>query len=317
MGKYFKVNGSNLGQQYKKHLSGYTEWEQLEHAENWILFEDNIGSHVCIDEVALSRGELYTVVTNASAACQQGCLIAMVKGTKSEEVTRVLEKIPLEKRQAVQQVTVDLASNMEKIGRVSFPNSGIISDRFHVQQLTSEALQEMRIKYRWEAIEEENKSIKKAKETGEKYTPEILENGDTKKQLLARSRYLLFKPESKWTESQRQRAEILFKHYPDLYKAYLLTMMFRNIYQTADSPENALKRLGDWYQKVEQCGYDSFITAAHSIQCHQETILAFFIHRKTNALAEAFNSKIKAFRSVFRGVRDIAFFLFRVSLIFA
>ncbi len=289
----------------------------MDHAQDWILFEANIGSHICIDESALSQGELYTIITNASAACQKGSLIAMVKGTKSEDVIRVLEKIPLKERERVKQVTVDLARNMEKIGRISFPKCTIISDRFHVQQLPSEALQEMRITYRWEAIKEENEAIKKAKETGEKYTPEIFENGDTKKQLLARSRYLLFKPKSKWTDSQKARSEILFNYYPKLYKAYLLTMMFRNIYQTAYSPQNALERLELWYQKIEQYGYDSFITAAHSIESHQETILAFFIHRKTNALAESFNSKIKAFRSVFRGVRDIAFFLFRVSLIFA
>ncbi|MCF6335666.1 MAG: transposase [Spirochaetales bacterium] len=257
------------------------------------------------------------MVTNASAACQKGSLIAMVKGTKSEDVIRVLAKIPLKERKRVKQVTVDLAKNMEKIGRLSFPKCEIISDRFHVQQLPSEALQEMRITYRWEAIKEENEAIKKAKETGGKYTSEIMENGDTKKQLLARSRYLLFKSKSKWTDSQKARAKILFSHYPKLHKAYLLTMMFRNIYQTASSPQNALERLELWYQKIEKYEYDSFLTAAHSIQSHQETILAFFIHRKTNALAESFNSKIKAFRSVFRGVSDISFFLFRVSLIFA
>ena len=49
-------------------------------------------------------------------------------------------------------------------------------------------------------------------------------------------------------------------------------MMFRNIYQTACSPQNAMTRLKIWYEKIEQYGYDSFFTAAHSIQCHQATI---------------------------------------------
>jgi transposase len=281
------------------------------------LYSENIGSHICIDEVALTQGELYTVVTNASAACQNGSLIAMVKGTKSEEVVNVLKRIPLRARQKVQQVTVDLARNMEKIGRESFPNSSIISDRFHVQQLPTEALQEMRITYRWEAIKEENEAIKKAKESGITYTIEQLENGDTKKQLLARSRYLLFKPPGKWTPTQNKRAKVLFKYYPELKRAYLLTMMFRNIYRTAKTVEFAKQRLQDWYQTIEKYGYESFITAAYSIRLHEDTILSYFVHRKTNALAETFNSKIKAFRSIFRGVRDLAFFLFRVSKIFA
>lgn len=241
----------------------------------------------------------------------------MIKGTKSEDIIKVLEKIPLQERKTVKHVTVDLAANMEKAGRVCFTEAAIVSDRFHVQQLTSEALQEMRIKYRWEAIDEENKAVKNAKEKAKKYTPEILENGDTKKQLLSRSRYLLFKSKSKWTESQKRRSEILFQYYPDMQKAYLLTMMFRNIYETACNPKDAIKRIEKWHEKVYQYGYESFLTAADSIQNHQETIVAFFTGRKTNALAENFNSKIKAFRSVFRGVRDVKFFLYRVGLIFA
>ena len=46
---------------------------------------------------------------------------------------------------------------------------------------------------------------------------------------------------------------------------------------------------------------------------HYDTILNFFVNRQTNAGAESFNAKVKAFRSQFRGVADIPFFLFRLS----
>lgn len=39
---------------------------------------------------------------------------------------------------------------------------------------------------------------------------------DTLRQLLARSRYLLFKAPGKWTDSQKRRAGILFKQFPDI-----------------------------------------------------------------------------------------------------
>ncbi|MDQ8144427.1 DDE transposase, partial [Chryseobacterium sp. CFS15] len=39
--------------------------------------------------------------------------------------------------------------------------------------------------------------------------------------------------------------------------------------------------------------------------------------RSTNASAESFNAKIKNFRLQLRGVRDKAFFLFRLSKLFA
>ncbi len=298
-------------------MSGFPEWEQLEHSEDWILFPENIGTTLCLDEVAVTDGELYTILTNADSRCQKGSLIGMVKGVKAEDVSKIFNKIPVEQRNKVKEVSVDMANSMEKIVRDSFHNASIVTDRFHVAQLTSDAVQEIRIKYRWEAIEQENKEIIEAKNKGEKYSSQTFENGDSRKQLLARSRYLLFKPDSEWRDSQKRRAKILFLEYPDIKEAYNLSMMFRNIYETSDSKAQAKERLLKWYAKIEEKNFPSFITASESIQNHQETVLNFFVNRTTNALAEAFNSKLKAFRAVFRGVSDIKFFLYRVSLIFA
>lgn len=82
---------------------------------------------------------------------------------------------------------------MSLISKKSFPQATQVIDRFHVQQLVTEALQEMRIKYRWEALDGENQALEIAKSSKIAYVPEILSNGDTLKQLLARSRYLLYK----------------------------------------------------------------------------------------------------------------------------
>ena len=231
-------------------MSGFRQWAQKQHAEEWVVFPDNIGETICIDEVALSQGELYTVVTNAAARSQKGSLIAMVEGTRSEEVSKLLKNISLKKRNIVKEVTLDLARNMELIATNSFPNANLVSDRFHVQQLSTEALQEMRIKHRWSAIEMENHLVRKAKDLGQVYRPKVLSNGDTRKQLLARSRYLLFKAPGKWTRKQTERAQILFDLYPDLQKAYNLTMMFRNIYEKALSEQQAIEMMEKWYEKV-------------------------------------------------------------------
>ncbi|WP_194767396.1 transposase, partial [Tamlana sp. I1] len=45
--------------------------------------------------------------------------------------------------------------------------------------------------------------------------------------------------------------------------------------------------------------------------------LNYFINRSTNASAESFNAKIKAFRTQFRGVRNVKFFLYRLTTNFA
>lgn len=96
-------------------MSGFYEWEQYNHAEDWILFEDNLGTSLSIDETALSQGELYTIITNKAAKGKKGALVAMIKGTQSEKVVSILEKIPLRKRKQVQEVTLDMAATMEQI----------------------------------------------------------------------------------------------------------------------------------------------------------------------------------------------------------
>jgi transposase len=298
-------------------LSNYHDWDQLSHAEDWILFEKNLGSNISIDETALSQGELYTIITNKAAKGQKGAIISIIKGTQSEKVRAVLDKIPIRKRNRVKEVTLDMAANMAHIVRGSFSQAKLVTDRFHVQKLAYDAVQEMRIKYRWEAIDQENKEIELGKEVKQKYIPEILENGDTLKQLLARSRYLLFKAESKWTPTQRYRAEILFARYPTLEQAYKLSMQLGHIYHFVKDKGVAFTKLAAWYDRVEKSGFESFNVVAKSIQAHYLNILNYFDNRSTNASAESFNAKIKAFRASFRGVRSVKFFLFRLSNIYA
>lgn len=241
----------------------------------------------------------------------------MIKGTESEKVRAILEKIPLRQRKQVKEITLDMAASMEKIAKFSFPKAVLVTDRFHVQKLAYEAVQEMRIKYRWEALDQENKEIELGKETKQKYIAEILENGDTIKQLLARSRYLLFKAQSRWTPSQWRRADILFERYPQLEKAYHLSMQLGNIYFRCTDKRVAFAKLAQWYNIVEEAGFESFKIVALSIRSHYGNILNYFDNRSTNASAESFNAKIKAFRSSFRGVGNISFFLFRLANIYA
>lgn len=298
-------------------MSNFYQWDQLDHASEWILFQENIGSQISIDETSLSRGELYTVLTNKQAKGRKGALIAMIKGTNSDFIRRILEKIPFKKRKIVREITLDMAPTMEKIAKYTFPNANLVTDRFHVQKLAYDAVQEIRIRHRWEAIEMENQEIELAREVEEKYIPCVLENGDTVKQLLARSRYLLFKSENKWTPSQRHRAELLFNRYPDIEQAYNLSMELGRIYHTTKVKGIAFTRLAKWYEKIEKTESKSFNTIAKSIQEHYLTILNYFDNRSTNASAESFNAKIKAFRASFRGVRNASFFLFRLSNIYA
>ena len=153
----------------------------------------------------------------------------------------------------VKEVTLDMAGNMNLIAKKCFPKSDIVTDRFHVQKLASEAVQEERIRLRWEIIDQENKAIAEVQKTDKPYQPELLSNGDTHRQLLARSRYLLFKSKTKWTLSQIERAEILFQLYPTIQKAYNLAQELTNIFETNTDKNVARLKLAHWYAWIQCC----------------------------------------------------------------
>jgi transposase len=264
----------------------------------------------------LSRGELYTFVTNKEGKGKNGTIVAMIKGTLTKDIVSVLTKIPIELRNTVKEVTLDMANNMESASTQSFPIARLVTDRFHVVKLAIEAVQHLRIKLRWEELDKENVAIEECKRKGIKYKPEVLGNGDTPKQLLARCRYILAKKPNDWTFSQRQRANLLFERYPILRSAYYHTLEFRNIYELNDKG-TAQIRFKSWINRTNEMKIKEFNTVANTINNNLDTILNFYENRNTNANAESFNAKIKLFRANLRGVIDTKFFLFRLYKLFA
>jgi len=78
-----------------------------------------------------------------------------------------------------------------------------------------------------------------------------------------------------------------------------------DIYNQKISKGVALTKLARWYDKVEKLNLKFFKTVIETMKNNYDTIVNFFVNRSTNASAESFNAKIKAFRSQFRRVRDL------------
>lgn len=317
---FFDIDGDLFERQYKRHLSGYRQWKDTAeglHAEQWRVFPQNIGPHLSIDETSLSRGELYTIVTNKEAHGRENSIVAIVLGTDADTVIHALRQIKSELRNTVKEITLDLSDSMHRICRMAFPRASRVIDRFHVQRLALDAVQEIRIQHRWDAINAETDAREAAKLEGRKYVVERLENGDTLKELLARGRYALFKSPEKWTATQRQRALMLFTLYPDLKEAYWLSQNLRAIFNRRFTKDCARLNLARWYNRVAESGFKSFNTIAATFYEHSDEILNFYDNRSTNASAESINSKIKAFRAKLHGVNDTKFFIFRLCNIYA
>ena len=301
LGKYYFIDGDNLERCYKDSLSGFREWEQRSHAKDWVLQPGNMGERLSIDESSL-QDDLFTFVTNKDGHCKQGTLIAAVRGTKAEEVLAILLKIPEDVRLKVKEVTADLSDTMAYIVHAAFPKATLTLDCFHIMKRCNDAIEELRLRYRREALAEQRrlelehrKRLKrnaarrrwyrkkhpktyKGKTRGrkpvrknEKFKPPVLGNGDTHNELLRRSRYALTQTPDKWSVRQKARMTLLFKQVK---------------------------------------------SARDAIKSREDEILNYFIDRSTNAGAESFNSKIKGFRAQLRGVADLPFFMYRLCTIF-
>lgn len=98
------MNGQTLRKQYKEKISDYRNWKQLEHAEEYMLFPNNFGEDMSLDETCLSNGEVYTILTNKAAHGGKGTLAAMVHGVASDMVSEILKKVPREIRRRVKTV---------------------------------------------------------------------------------------------------------------------------------------------------------------------------------------------------------------------
>lgn len=318
-----------MRKRYKEKISTYRSWKQQDHAEEYVLYPENIGSDMSLDETCLSNGDVYTILTNKAAHGGKGALAAMIRGVATDAVSSVIKKIPLRQRLKVKTVTTDLSSAMMLTVRTVFPAASLVNDRFHVQQLISEAVDQLRIRHRWEVLEAENNAIKehRAKRKSAKtktereligqWEPERMENGETMPQIMARSRHIILKHRSKWNEQQTLRAKILFRKFPDLEAAYNLFLKLVDIFNRKSTAATARLHLARWYNDVSAFGSNEFNKVLETFENHNTTIINYFDRRLTNASAESFNAKIKAFRSQFRGVGDIKFFMFRLATLYA
>ena len=305
------VNGKYYADLYRNKLSGYADWVDNNLCYGFYFNADNIGPYMSLDETCLSNGEVWTFLTNKDGHGGKGTLAAAIPGTKSDEIISILiNAMGKSVRRRVKEVTCDLSPSMMLIAGEVFYNAYVVNDRFHVQQVCNEAVDEIRIDIRRQLIAEENNCDRSQ-------SPTIYSNGETMRQILARSKHTLMMSREKWTDIQRHRVNILFMHYPILKKAYLLAMQMRHIFNLKISPAKAMGKFNEWYGKVQALGNANFRSVIKTFKNHAPTILNYFRRRATNAAAEAFNSKVKIFRAQMRGVRDRNFFIFRIAKLYA
>ena len=83
--------------------------------------------------------------------------LLLSKGTDPETVAKALRKMPQKDREAVGLVSMDLSDSMRSIVRMAFPNAMVVRDCFHVMKRGGEGIEELRMKYKREAVKDVNR----------------------------------------------------------------------------------------------------------------------------------------------------------------
>ena len=116
--------------------------------------------------------------------------------------------------------------------------------------------------------------------------------------------------------AENTRPDIV-REVPRSEKAYGLFLKLVDIFNRKTSAGVARLNLARWYNEVSAFGNNEFDKVLETFENHNTTIINYFERRLTNASAESFNAKIKAFRTQFRGVGDIKFFMFRLATLYS
>ncbi len=306
------VNGKCFAGLYRNKFSGYAEWREDGLDCGFYFNSANIGPYMSPDETCLSNGEVWTFLTNKDGHGGRGTLAAAFPGTKSDEIIATLiGAMGKNLRRKVKEVTCDLSPSMMLIAAEVFYNAHVVNDRFHVQQLYNEAVDEIRVDIRRQLIAEDN--------TRDRSEPAVTySNGETMCQILARSKHTLMTAQNKWTDIQRHRANILFSHYPILKDAYRLAMELRRIFNMKISPTKAMEKMNGWYEKAMALVNNNFRSVIKTFKNHapdNPQLLPSVCHQRLRRSVQT--PKSKYFGSQMRGVRDRDFFIFRLIKLYA
>jgi transposase len=183
-------------------------------------------------------------------------LVEVIDSHKQDDIIKVLQQQPIELREQVEEVSVDMWGGFPKVVQEVFPKARIVFDRFHVMKPVNEELNKVR-----------------------KQTQMTLKG----------SKFILLKNGVDLTEEQKVKLADILKHSKRLKLAYELKEEFRDIFERSETVEAGKEQLLAWLKKARSVYCDVLTT----IRNHLDGICNYFLNRTTSGVMEGINNRIK------------------------
>jgi transposase len=234
--------------------------------------------YVGLDEKSFHKGQSYVSILSDLA---QGRVLEVVEGRDEQSGTALWESLPAEQRPQVEAAAMDMSAGFAAATRTAAPQVKIVHDKFHVSKLLGEAVDKVR---RGEVKEDER--LKGSRQLW-LYNPVNLEDERIEElQRLARQ------------NTRTARAWLQKENFSGFW-----TQLGRH------AGEGYLHA---WYRSAIRCRLEPIKKVARTLKRHAETLLNYFAHPITNAVAEGLNSRIQQIKANARGFRAFAHYRTRI-----
>ena len=231
-----------------------------------------------IDEISRRKG--HRTFATVVGDIDHSVLLEVIDSHRQDEIIEVLKQQPIEVREQVKEVSVDMWGGFPKVVKAVFPNAKLVFDRFHVMQPINKELNEVR------------------KQT---------------KMTTKGSRFILLKNGDDLTEEERLKLDTILSHSQRLRKAYELKEEFRDIFETHQTPEEGKQGILTWLNKARLVYCD----VIQMIQSHLDGICNYFISRTTSGVMEGINNKLKLIKRQAYGFTNFGNFRARLRASFS
>lgn len=222
-------------------------------------------THIGVDELSYRRHHEYVTVVVDHV---RGHVIWAQPGKSADTLKAFFDELGPERCAQLEAVTIDMSAAYIKAVTDCSPQAQIVFDRFHVQRLVQDAVDEVRRdELRAATSKEERKQLK-----------------NTRWQLL----------KSFWNLSlfDRNRLSTLQRDNKRLYRAYLLKEALVGVLDCR-SESLARQKLDEWIRWARRSRLEPFKRVAATIRKHADGILAYVRSGLSNGRTEGLNGKAR------------------------
>ncbi|HEX5051501.1 MAG TPA: ISL3 family transposase [Planctomycetota bacterium] len=221
---------------------------------------------IAVDELSFRKGQHYlTLVSDL----ETGRILWSKEGRSAATLEAFFAEIGRDACERIRHAAIDMFEAYAQAIRRWLPNATIVYDRFHVQQLSSKAVDEVR-RGEWQRL-----------------------RGSAEARGIKHLRWALLRNPWNVTPAEHERLAALPKQNRLLYRAYLLKESLAGIYRSLYTPTWAKRRLVEWIEWATRSRLAPFRKVARTLRRCFDGVLAYFDTGYTTSHAEGLNTKAR------------------------